>query len=100
MLSATETEQTSHKFTNDIVNYLPIYIKTEIDFNSYLSIYIKAGDVLASAASGSHFDTECLVDFNNYLSIYINTDVLISEVSNINSESETTANTVNYFPTL
>ena len=98
MLSITETKQISHEFTNDIVNYLLIYTETEINFNSYLSIYIKAGNVLANAASDSHFNTECLIDFNSYLSIYINTDsVLMSKVLNIDSESETTADTVNYF---
>ena len=100
MLFVTEMKQTPHEFTNDIVNYLPIYIKAEVGFNSYLFIYAKAGDVLASAASGSHFNTECLIDSNSYFSIYINAGVLISEVSNINSESEATANAVGYFSTL
>ena len=93
-------KQTPHKFTNDIVNYLPIYIKIEIDFNSYFFIYAETGDVFADAASGSHFDTECLVNFNSYLFIYINAGVLMSEVSNIDSESETTAGAVGYFSTL
>ena len=101
MLSVTETEQTPHKFTNDIVNYLPIYTEAEVNFNSYLFIYAKADDVFTDAASGSHLDSEYLINFNSYFLIYINADsVLMSEVFNIDSELKVTADTVGYFPIL